>query len=98
MGELLRIKQLLEVRKGAIEDIGKTRTFDRALKELLHIGRSWGKCERMAVMHTGVQDLANQIAGKIADQSATRPLIVEVTTVIGAHIGPGSIGLAALTT
>lgn len=98
MGELLRIKQLLEVRKGAIEDIGKTRTFDRALKELLYIGSSWGKCERMAVMHTGVQDLANQIAVKIADQSATRPLIVEVTTVIGAHIGPGSIGLAALTT
>jgi DegV family protein with EDD domain len=98
MGELLRIKQLLRVRKGAIEDLGKARTFDRALQELLRIGRAWGKCERLAVLHTGVHDLAGQIAENIKDQSTTRPLIVEVTTIIGAHIGPGSIGLAALTT
>lgn len=98
MGEFLRIKQLLGVQKGKIEDLGKMRTFDRALQGLLRIGRSWGNCERLAVLHTGVHDLADQIAERIKDQSATHPLIVEVTTIIGAHIGPGSIGLAALTT
>jgi DegV family protein with EDD domain len=98
MGELLRIKQLLGVSKGAIEDLGKTRTFERALQKLLDIGRSWGNCKRLAVLHTDAHDLADQIAVKIADQSVAQPLVVEVTTIIGAHIGPGSIGLAALTT
>jgi DegV family protein with EDD domain len=98
MGDLLRIKQLLGVRDGTIEDLGKTRTFDRAMKELLRIGRSWGMCQRLAVLHTGVRDLAEQVAKTLQDQSTTHTQIVEVTTIIGAHIGPGSIGLAALTT
>ncbi len=98
MGELLRIKQLLSVHRGEIEDQGKMRTYDRALKGLITIGSSWGRCKRMAVLHTGVGDLADQIAMKIQDQSTHPPMVVEVTTVIGAHIGPGSIGLAALAT
>jgi DegV family protein with EDD domain len=98
MGDLLRIKQLLGVRDGTIENLGKTRTFDRAMKELLRIGRSWGTCRRLAVLHTGVRELAEHVAENLQDQSTTQTQIVEVTTIIGAHIGPGSIGLAALTT
>ena len=98
VGDLLQIKQLLGVRDGSIEDFGKTRTFDRALQRLLQIGQAWGECERFAVLHTGIPELAAQIADTIMDQTATPPMIVEVTTIIGAHIGPGAIGLAALTT
>jgi DegV family protein with EDD domain len=98
MGDLLRIKQLLGVRDGTIDDLGKTRTFARALKELLRVGCTWGPCRRLAVLHTGIRPLAEQVAEDLQDQSTTQTWIVEVTTIIGAHIGPGSIGLAALTT
>lgn len=98
VGDLLRIKQLLGVRQGSINDLGKSRTFDHALRKLLQISDSWGDCQRLAVLHTGIQELALQIADTIKHQAATQPLVVEVTTIIGAHIGPGSIGLAALTT
>lgn len=98
MGDLLRIKQLLGVRDGTIDDLGKTRTFDRALQDLLAIYRSWGKCSRIAVLHTGIPEMASQVCSHLHGQTPEDPLIVEVTTIIGAHIGPGSIGLAALIT
>jgi DegV family protein with EDD domain len=98
VGELLRIKQLLGVQHGSIENLGKTRTFDRAMQKLLEIGRSWGTCERLAVLHTDIRELAEQVAKSIQSHSVRQPMIVEVTTIIGAHVGPGSIGLAALTT
>lgn len=98
VGDLLRIKQILSVSEGAIHALGKARTFDRALKELLDIVGSWGACQRLAVLHTGIPEMAEQVAMGVRDRSATPPMIVEVTTIIGAHVGPGSIGLAGLTT
>ncbi len=98
IGQMLRIKQLLGVQDGTIEDLGKTRTFERAQADLLEIFNAWGTCIRLAVLHTGVPELAEQLARKLDARSQQAPLIVEVTTIIGAHVGPGSIGLAALTT
>jgi DegV family protein with EDD domain len=98
VGDFLKIKQLVSVNEGSIQDLGKKRTFDRALENLLEVYKSWGECERLAVLHTGVPELANRIASDLHDQVRVDPLIVEVTTIIGAHVGPGSLGLAALTT
>jgi DegV family protein with EDD domain len=98
VGELLRIKQLLAIEDGAIIDVGKKRTFDRALKEMVTIMGTWGPCQRLAVLHTGIPDFAHGVAVDIHDRSGIEPLIVEVTTIIGAHVGPGSIGLAGLNT
>ncbi len=98
VGELLKIKQLLGVNEGAIEDLGKARTFDRALASLFDIMRSWGQCDEMAILHTGIPELAEKVATQVNEFTGVPARLVEVTTVIGAHIGPGSIGLAALTT
>lgn len=98
VGELLKIKQLLGVNEGTIEDLGKARTFDRALTSLFDIMRSWGRCDEIAILHTGVPSLAEEIAAQVNEHEGVPARLVEVTTAIGAHIGPGSIGLAALTT
>jgi len=98
VGDLLQIKQLLSVSEGAIHALGKARTFSRALEELLQTGRSWGMCQRMAILHTGIREMAERVAEIVKDQSATPLRIIEVTTIIGAHVGPGAIGLAGLTT
>jgi DegV family protein with EDD domain len=98
VGDLLQIKQLLSVSEGAIHALGKARTFGRALQELIQIGRSWGMCQRMAILHTGIAEMAERVSEIMKDQSATPLRIIEVTTIIGAHVGPGAIGLAGLTT
>jgi DegV family protein with EDD domain len=98
VGDLLQIKQLLGVSQGVVKALGKARTFQGALDALLILARAWGPCTRMAVLHTSLPEIAARVARIIDDQSATPPQIVEVTTIIGTHVGPGSIGLAGLIT
>jgi fatty acid-binding protein DegV len=43
-----------------------------------------------------VPDEAAAFADRVRSLASRMPLIVDVTTAIGTHVGPGSIGLAAL--
>jgi fatty acid-binding protein DegV len=47
-------------------------------------------------MHVADPDGALALAGRLALLCGCQPLIAEATTVIGTHVGPGSVGVAAL--
>lgn len=96
LGDLLKVKLLVTVADGVIQRIGEVRTRGRALEQLTAFVRSWGPMERLAVLHSAVPEEADALAHRLKDLSARLPLIVDVTTVIGTHVGPGSIGLAGL--
>ena len=96
LGELLNFKQLIEVVDGTIKRLDRVRTRPRALEALHAIATAWGPLHRLAILHTAVPEEAAVLSGELSHLSATAPLVVEVTTVIGAHVGPESIGLAAL--
>ncbi len=97
LGEVLKIKLLVTVADGLVQRIGEVRTRRRALDQLLACVRAWGPMERLAVLHSAVPEEAAGLAQRLKDLSARLPLIVDVTTVIGTHVGPGSLGLAGLT-
>lgn len=97
LGELLKVKLLVSVADGLVQRMGVVRTRRRALEQLLALGRGWGLMERLAVLHSAVPEEAADLAQRLKDLSARLPLIVDVTTVIGTHVGPGSLGLAGLT-
>jgi DegV family protein with EDD domain len=96
IGDLLRVKLLVRVADGVVQRIGEVRTKHKALDQLLGVAESWGPLERLAVLHSGVPEEAAAFAGRLRHLASRLPLIVDVTTAIGAHVGPGSIGLAAL--
>lgn len=96
LGELLKVKLLVTVADGLVQRIAEVRTRRRALEQLLAFGRAWGPMERLAVLHSAVVDEATELAERLKDLSARPPLIVDVTTVIGTHVGPRSLGLAGL--
>lgn len=96
LGELLKVKLLVAVADGVVQRIGEVRTRGRALEQLSARVRAWGPMERLAVLHSAVPEEAAALAQQLKDLSARLPLIVDVTTVIGTHVGPGSIGLAGL--
>lgn len=96
VSDVLQIKVLLNLENGEVKSLGRTRTRRNALRQLKDILRSWGSLARLAVVHTGIPDEATVLAQELKDRSDTEPLIVDVTTIIGAHVGPGSMGLAAL--
>ena len=96
MGELLRIKQILTLKNGSVVSFGRARTFSRSLETLRREARAWSPLSQLTVMHSGIREKAELLAGELAGICSTQPMIVNVTTVIGAHVGPGSIGIAGL--
>jgi DegV family protein with EDD domain len=96
VSDVLQIKVLLNLEDGEVKSLGRTRTRRNALRQLKEITRSWGSLARLAVLHSGIPEEASDLAEELKDCSDTAPLVVDVTTIIGAHVGPGSMGLAAL--
>jgi fatty acid-binding protein DegV len=67
------------------------------LSKLLLEGR---ELERLAILHTGAESRARDFLNQLmqhASQSVPRDiLMVNVTTVIGTHVGPNGLGFAAI--
>lgn len=96
VSELLRIKLLLTLKNGFVESFGRARTFGHALEALRREARSWAPMSQLAIMHSGIVEKAKELADELNTLCSTPPMVVNVTTVIGAHVGPGSIGIAGL--
>ncbi len=96
LGDLLRIKLLVRVADGAIQRIGQARTKPKALEQLRAIAETWGPLEKLAILHSSVPAEAAEFAERLRGLCTQAPLIVDVSTAIGTHAGPGCIGVAAL--
>ncbi len=94
--EILNIKPIIEVVEGKVRDVGRTRTRHRALERLVELVRALGPLERLALIHTYAPDL-EELRQRLSDLFSPEKLIsVVVTTVVGAHVGPRGLGVAAV--
>ncbi|RKT82829.1 EDD domain protein, DegV family [Saccharopolyspora antimicrobica] len=100
LGTALAIKPLLHVHDGRIDALEKVRTTTRAMSRLLEISSSAAGSgpAAIAVHHLAAPERAEQLASRIrADLGAAADCVVsEVGAVIGAHIGPGAVGVVVL--
>ncbi len=96
IGNLLQIKVVLELFNGVVNRLGQVRTRGKALAQLEQIAESWGVLDRMAVAHSAISEEAENFAEKIRHLCRTQPLVIDVTTAIGAHIGPRALGIIGL--
>ena len=100
LGSLLSIKPMIELTDGEVKAIGAVRTTRQANERMLNFLLQGGELERLAILHTGTEARAKGFLNALmlkASQSAPRDiLIINVTTVIGAHLGPGALGFAAV--
>ena len=97
IGDLLQIKQLVEVKDGLVNALSRTRTYTRAFEQLIAIAFTWSNIKRLAVLHSGAPEKAKELTERVSDLCPNPLMIVDVTTVIGVHVGPGCVGLAVLT-
>lgn len=100
VGTALAVKPLLHVDEGRIEPLEKVRTTARAVSRLVEIavGAAGTGPVAVAVHHLAAPERAEQLAERI---SARLPhcedcVVSEVGAVIGAHIGPGAVGVVVL--
>jgi DegV family protein with EDD domain len=98
IGTLLRIKPMLHVYEGEVIPLERVRTRGRALAQLLeHIARL-GPLQDMALVHThdpeGLAEWREMVRPFFPN--GKEPVAVEVTPAIGAHVGPGALGIACI--
>jgi DegV family protein with EDD domain len=94
--QMLRIKPIVEVLGGNVGDRGRSRTRRRAIEQLVQLVHSSAPLERLAVLHTYAPDL-DEFRHQLADLCSPENLMtVAVTTIIGAHVGPRALGVAAV--
>ncbi len=96
LGCFLRIKLLLEVNNGQVSRFGQTRTRSRGISQLMEYAERWAPFDRLAIGHTASPETANEFADRLRHLSSRPLLVVDVTTVIGAHLGPGALGVLGL--
>jgi DegV family protein with EDD domain len=97
LGSLLILKPIIKMNDGVI-DLERTRTNNGSYRRLLELVAEKGKLEQIAFVHTHalerIEKLKVDAAGFIP--KGFKPLIGEVTPVIGAHIGPKAVGFSLI--
>jgi len=96
LGNLLRIKPFVEVQAGGVVSLGETRTRRKGIERLHHFLIAQGRLEQLAILHTNAEQDARQFLSDLDFQIPANPLIVNVTTVIGTHVGPNGLGFATV--
>jgi len=99
IGQLLKIKPLVEVKAGQVLSIDRTRTRTHMIERLKELVAQHGALRELIVLHTNALDDARRLAD---DFSELHPLlrdpiyVVEATTAIGTHVGPRGLGVACV--
>jgi DegV family protein with EDD domain len=100
LGSLLKVKPLIELTNGEVKAIGAVGTTSQANERMSRFLLQGGALEELAILHTGAEPRAREFLNEImqhASQSVPRDiLMVNVTTVIGTHVGPNGLGFAAV--
>ena len=98
LGSMLQIKPILQMNQGKIT-MSAARTFKGSMNYLIGVLKSLGPLEQLALVHTNALDRLDTL---FAESSQYFPdprhfLRVDLTPVLGAHLGPGVFGYVAVT-
>lgn len=99
VGTALSVKPILHLRDGRIAPLEKVRTTSRATERLVALAvAEAGPGAHVAVHHLGAEDRAEDIADRLREQlpDAAGMHVSEVGAVIGAHAGPGLVGVVVV--
>lgn len=96
LGELLQIKPILTMFDGA-PGTERVRTHKHAVRRLVEMAQSYAPFDKIAFLHSGAVDQAQALMGEVQDLIPSGDIWLEmINPVLGAHIGPGVVGFAAI--
>lgn len=97
LGTALSVKPLMHLVQGRIMPMEKVRTSSKAIARLVQIAVKAAGADRVdvAVQHLAAEERAAQVADQLKQQIASINTLheSEVGAVVGAHVGPGLIGV-----
>lgn len=97
LGSALTIKPLLHLIDGRLEPLERVRTTERALTRLVEVAAADALDVEVdiAVHHLSAPERAQDVAARLRAQipSLAEVTVGEVGAVVGAHVGPGAVGV-----
>ena len=101
LGTMLNTKPLLHLEDGAIQALGKARTRKKAIASLLDATaeRLQGKAmEQVSIIDVNAPGEAKAVAQQVTERFGVSTVYhAAVSPVIGAHVGPGTVGICFCT-
>jgi DegV family protein with EDD domain len=97
LGNLLNLKPFIEVRDGKINQLGESRTRRKGIERLIGLIAREAPFQRLAILHTNAEAEARQLLADLNPTLPTEPFMMNITPIIGAHVGPNGLGFAGLT-
>lgn len=96
IGGLLDVKPLIAFEDGQVAAAGRVRSRKRALSAVLeHVAEQRGSIRRLAVVHSDPVELP-EFLQRLAAIYEGEVMIARIGPAVGAHIGPGTVGVAYL--
>lgn len=94
LGSVLQVKPVLCIRDGLVTPLERVRTFDRALNRIVELTREVDRGQGVCVIvgHADAEADAERIAAEL-DPIADTLMIQPLGPVVGAHAGPGVVGV-----
>ena len=96
IGSMLRVHPLVSLHSGMIERLGQVRTRAQGIARLMELLNSWQPFEQLAFLHTNAEDAAQLLIDQWGARAPSTPLLVNVTTVVGTHVGPNALGFVGV--
>jgi DegV family protein with EDD domain len=98
LGSLLKVKPILHIMNGVVEPLDRSRSVKKATDRMvryLHDEAGDGRLAYAGMLYSTDKELAMAIKDRIdAEFEVGRWYVTEVGAVIGAHTGPGAVGVA----
>ena len=94
---MLDIKPVFEFKDGEAIPVSRSRTKRKALTRIVEdaVAEMGNRPVHLAALHAAALGEAEDVAERIADRAnVVEKVVTEVTPVIGAHTGPGLVGVA----
>ena len=96
IGSLLKLKPILTMKNG-LPGSERVRTSIKAEQRLIAMLEDYHPFEKFALVHTNAQEKAQIFLKKIANLLPDGEIYsMDITPVIGTHIGPGAVGYAII--
>lgn len=98
LGTLLKVKPVLSVQDGEVVPVGRVRTRQRAIEDILSRCSDLRPLEHLSIIHSTTTEEANYMRDRLAALDANASITVgRITPVVGVHGGPGVLGVAVVT-
>jgi DegV family protein with EDD domain len=96
LGSILQIKPILRMYDGRPSS-ERVRTRGKAMQRLAEIVEEMAPLERAAIVHANAEERARAFGEQVRELLPEGEIpVIDITPVIGAHVGPGTVGLACL--